>query len=327
MKKEKMQSVFKLAVLQTKKDEKGVIQYPVFRISPQGLGDFPSLKSAEEALSKHISEEKQSDNVYCFAIEEYAEDNLSQSGIENVRLYFPSGELKEERLLSKLKDKDFSGLPAEKIRFKKGDIVDVFRGDCIETGIVVEAPDADDTYMVLSGADWSEAEKHKSLYDRKLDNDDYDFEFYSPSIYVFAPRFPIPEELKKALTTYLEEYWLYEIEAFVTTAVSKSESNLPVIIWVDEFGIWDKYIKFQKDKSDKGDIRELIRMSIEDEPKILDENAQHDLSDDELQQIKEYVKKNKRRLLAMCKKKATNSIRHMLSMSISDNPKILNKNY
>ncbi|KAA6301952.1 MAG: hypothetical protein EZS26_001955 [Candidatus Ordinivivax streblomastigis] len=168
--------------------------------------------------------------------------------------------------------------------FKRGDIVEVLCDDHFELGIVLFPPESDDCYTVLFGSD-------------------YNFESYPKSIYVFPPRMPVSDELKTVLTTYLNDYWLWEIEAFAATTLPKCISRLPVFVRVDDCGIWDNRIKFQTDKSDKIDIQKMISMSIEDEPKIVGENLQHDLSDDELQQIKAFVKNNKQVLLDMNKQK------------------------
>ena len=86
--------------------------------------------------------------------------------------------------------------------------------------------------------------------------------------------------------------------------LSKDMSGLPVEMLVDEMGAWErvgsyKRVKFQGNKYDKIDFKRMYSMSIEKEPKILVKDAQIDLSDEELQQVKNFVSKNRESLIKM----------------------------
>jgi len=87
--------------------------------------------------------------------------------------------------------------------------------------------------------------------------------------------------------------------------LSKDMTGLPVEIVVDEMNCWEKIgpfrrIKFQGNKK-KLDYRKLYSMSIEETPRILVKNAQIDLTEEELQQVKDYVSKNRKLLINMSK--------------------------
>jgi len=91
---------------------------------------------------------------------------------------------------------------------------------------------------------------------------------------------------------------------------SKDMSGLPVEILVDEMNIWEKIcsfrrIKFQGNKSSKIDFRKMYSMSIEENPRVLVKNAKIDLSDDELQQVKDFVSKNREALINISEQKIT----------------------
>jgi hypothetical protein len=81
-------------------------------------------------------------------------------------------------------------------------------------------------------------------------------------------------------------------------------SGLPVEMLVDEMSAWDKMgpykrVKFQGNKDDKIDFKRMYSMSIEKEPRMLVKDAQIDLSDEELQQVKDFVSKNRKSLIKM----------------------------
>jgi len=90
----------------------------------------------------------------------------------------------------------------------------------------------------------------------------------------------------------------------------KDMTGLPVDLYVDEMDCWEKIgpfrrIKFMGDKSKKADYRKLYSMSIEENPRILVKDAQINLTDEELQQVKNFVSKNRKLLIKMAKGKLT----------------------
>jgi hypothetical protein len=90
------------------------------------------------------------------------------------------------------------------------------------------------------------------------------------------------------------------------SSLQKDMSGLPVEVWVDEMNCWQKTghfrrIKFQGNKSNKYDFRKMYSMSIEKKPRILVKDAQIDLSDEELQQVKDFVSKHRKLLISMAK--------------------------
>lgn len=90
--------------------------------------------------------------------------------------------------------------------------------------------------------------------------------------------------------------------------LSKRETGLPVEILVDDIGAWEnignfRRIKFQGNKCEGTDHTKMYSMSIERKPRILVKNANIELSEDELNQIKSFVKKNKKELLQLGKQK------------------------
>ena len=86
--------------------------------------------------------------------------------------------------------------------------------------------------------------------------------------------------------------------------LSKRMSGLPVNLWLDDSGTWKsskhwKKIKFQRDRGDKSSTRNMIPMSIEDEPKILVQNPKLEITQAEIKEVREFVSINKDLLIKL----------------------------
>jgi len=85
------------------------------------------------------------------------------------------------------------------------------------------------------------------------------------------------------------------------STLRKNRSGLPVNLWLDDSMLYKrgghaKRIKFQPDKGDRPTTRNMIPMSIEDDPKVMI-NAKTSLSSTEINKIKLFVKMNKDALI------------------------------
>jgi hypothetical protein len=88
--------------------------------------------------------------------------------------------------------------------------------------------------------------------------------------------------------------------------LSKNMTGLPSHLFVDEMDCWEKIrqfrrIKFHGNKADKTDWKKLYSMSIEENPRVLVKDAQINLTDEELRQIKDFVSKNREALISIAK--------------------------
>lgn len=84
------------------------------------------------------------------------------------------------------------------------------------------------------------------------------------------------------------------------TTIGKEQTGLSVIVWVlvKEPTIRSSpSIKFQNSTDDKIQPNNLVAISVEDEPRILDSNIRLLISAAELEEIKQWVIKNKKLLL------------------------------
>jgi hypothetical protein len=82
----------------------------------------------------------------------------------------------------------------------------------------------------------------------------------------------------------------------------KKRSGLPVNLYLDDSmsykgGGHGKRIKFQPDKGDRPITRNMVPMSISDNPEILEKNVKISISNSDINKIKNFVKLNKDNLL------------------------------
>lgn len=129
--------------------------YPKFPITEHRIGFSRSLSGAEELIrSAVLDAAKQSaeNDIYCFHVKEYPVDAFDRMGFYNYgvawRLYDNAGNLMDHTWCSSM-ERDFHtefgkfrGRPDESIRFKAGDIVEVYDASekCIKLAVATQSP-------------------------------------------------------------------------------------------------------------------------------------------------------------------------------------------
>jgi hypothetical protein len=88
----------------------------------------------------------------------------------------------------------------------------------------------------------------------------------------------------------------------------KSDSGLPVNLYLDDVGSWSKSghwkrIKFQANKNNSANTRTMVPMSISDDPQILIKNPRLSLSAKDVEKVKNFVRANKDILLLLADEK------------------------
>ena len=194
------QTIFNLIEIEYGYDkEEEFPQYPLFKVNECTLGYYSTLDNVEQALKRHLIELKEWEDkkyIFGFFIFEYELDRLetTYSYCKSKRSYLSDGTLLDECLISEYGDvgnlEKFYGRPAEKIRFKVGDIVEVLQGDEVSLEIIHRNPpilsdkcvgdSVDDCYFTIQHT-------HK---------DDHS---HPECVYVFPCRFPVSEELQEKL--------------------------------------------------------------------------------------------------------------------------------
>lgn len=129
--------------------------YPKFPVTNRRIGFSRSLSGAEELIRTAVLDAvKQSaeEDIYCFHVKEYPVDVCDTMGCYNYgitwRLYDRTGKLMDHTWCSSMeRDFDtefgkFRGRPDDSIRFKAGDIVEVYdtREKCIKLAVATQSP-------------------------------------------------------------------------------------------------------------------------------------------------------------------------------------------
>ena len=78
----------------------------------------------------------------------------------------------------------------------------------------------------------------------------------------------------------------------------------PINLYLDDAGIWAKaghwkIIKFQPDTGDHPNTRNMIPMSISDDPQIMIKNPKIAISSNQIEEVKTFIKNNKDLLLQL----------------------------
>ena len=106
------------------------------------------------------------------------------------------------------------------------------------------------------------------------------------------------EEVFKEANMMTEEENLREnIQLQEMAVYRKNESGLPANLYLDDAGAWKKSghwkrIKFQSDKEDHPNTRNMIPMSISDDPQVLVNSSNIELSRSEIGEIKSFIVNN-----------------------------------
>lgn len=108
-------------------------------------------------------------------------------------------------------DETFRGRNAEQIRFQKGDIVEVYRGDEVKLAIVVGTPLTTEWIWERNQAVKDKRGLDELPYDETddsytvIDGPGYEYHDHVPSLYVFAPHYHVPLYLQRRFKGYLEK--------------------------------------------------------------------------------------------------------------------------
>ena len=108
-------------------------------------------------------------------------------------------------------DQTFRGRSAEQIRFKKGDIVEVYSGDEVKLAIVVGTPLTTEWVWEKSQSINDKTGFDELLFDETDDSytvingPGYEYHEHIPSLYVFAPHYHVPLYLQRRFKGYLEK--------------------------------------------------------------------------------------------------------------------------
>ena len=118
--------------------------YPVFDVYHNEEIMFHTLEEAERKIEELANEK--SENRYCFFVCEVPLGvHCYHSQSQRIRSYTRDGKLFAESAASGIEDTNgvlemFNGRDEDELQFRSGDLVEVFRGDCVTLEIVCSLP-------------------------------------------------------------------------------------------------------------------------------------------------------------------------------------------
>ena len=206
-----MTSIFSLNVVRYSYSHR----YLEYKVYEESWGYADSLEGAEKLMHQVIKAHDY--DLFCFYIREEPVNRLRCEKFENVygelseRVYDANGKLLDSRGVCY----EFNGREPDAIRFKPGDLVEVYNGNGkVYLGFVMEVPSSKESVDNIRGSNRSKENKGCGLdysddqYMIKT-NDTFDHAHIN-SLYVFKPHFKIPkptyERLKRQYRNYIKNY-------------------------------------------------------------------------------------------------------------------------
>ena len=231
-------AIFKLEVLETEElEEKKRSHYPKYKVNtycPQAF--TTTLEEAERLMHQDVlyrKKMKEEDDypldTFCYYISEipmgllhYDRECLSERVYDGegklidrsyccsrFSIYYPG--VCDLPAYDRHPDETFRGRNAEQIRFQKGDIVEVYRGDEVKLAIVVGTPLTTEWIWERNQAAKDKRGLDELPYDETddsytvIDGPGYEYHDHVPSLYVFAPHYHVPLYLQRRFKGYLEK--------------------------------------------------------------------------------------------------------------------------
>ena len=198
-------AIFKLEVLETEElEEKKRSHYPKYKVNtycPQAF--TTTLEEAERLM--HYNRECLSERVYD-GEGKLIDRSYCCSGFS---IYYPG--VCDSPAYDRHPDETFRGRRAEQIRFQKGDIVEIYRGDEVKLAIVVGTPLTTEWIWERNQAVKDKRGLDELPYDETddsytvIDGPGYEYHDHVPSLYVFAPHYHVSLYLQRRFKGYLEK--------------------------------------------------------------------------------------------------------------------------
>ncbi len=207
----------------------GLVYYPSFPVKRQSEHYSQTLADAEQIM-KRVAQIYAGFGLYCFCVDELPfKEDTSFQGYVSRRIYNDKAELVEQSRCSSIGYADrlpymhYRGRTPEMIRFKAGDIVEVFSDGQVSLAMVVDIPPTvEESYQIaLNGYEDDIIDVphgDQLLEDNCIYNDhiygaekdcytvkgvvDFEEPYQVSSMSIFKPRFPIPAPIEIVFMVY-----------------------------------------------------------------------------------------------------------------------------
>ncbi len=221
-------------------------RYPRYDVCTLSRGFFNTREEAEQAMRQHKEEkDKYGNETYCYYLHEYpCSRMINVADSVSCRVYDASGQLIEQTLCSNMchlhdASNEFFGRTEEKLRFKKGDIVEVLgrQRDEVCLAVVTATPSSPERVWTIHNNFKSVALKEHLerggteedfVYDGGsvgwsmdafddsyivIDGPSASFHEHVEATRIFAPHFSIPAKTRQRFERYYEAF-LKECEEY-----------------------------------------------------------------------------------------------------------------
>lgn len=187
-------------------------RFPVKKTNLWSLGYFSTLAKAEKEIRDYVGNSQHdgddyTSSDYCFIITEWEIDNDDGQNIISRQTYLKDGSFYDRNYVDR--DKVFRGRPEDKIRFKHGDIVDVYDNEQLLLSIVDAVPPSVKRVNFLRERAVKKG-RLKEGEDLWMDYSDDTFMVYDltggghshvESVFVFPHKKPISKYMRRQLET------------------------------------------------------------------------------------------------------------------------------
>lgn len=187
-------------------------RYPEYKVAHGGLAFCDNRESAEQMMSKFLhSDEEWLKDIYCFYVYERLLDvPYDRSEYTSCWLYDEHGTMIDKRTFPSYWDENgFEGRSEDEVRFKFGDIAELYDGDNVSLVLVLAPPCGKEHYANLT-------EHYGEPYRGDISDDTYmilqdNTHYFGDHIHIdalklFKPHFTIPKNVKKHLDTLWASY-------------------------------------------------------------------------------------------------------------------------
>lgn len=196
-------------------DDESELPYPEFDIWITNSILFLSLDAAESYMHELIEADSEPDSFYCHTITQLPV-GVEESEHGARWLYGPQGNLVDYSISSWTGDSKhfhFFGRPAERIRFDKGDIVEVWNEQGVRLMLMVAPePSVESCWEIYRRCkEISENIGDKFYYCQDpsddqcivIDGPGYEYHQHVSPLRIMKPRFPIPDDIQKEMQGWL----------------------------------------------------------------------------------------------------------------------------
>lgn len=179
------------------------IDYPKFEVYTSQYY-FLTFEDAENSIFKEIAKNKNSiSNIYCFRILQLSIGTVPGESEGAAWLYDHEGKLVDYTITTWEENPykcAFFGRPERRLRFKKGDIVEVISNDIVNLAIIgAEGPSVKEFWKLYNRCKDQFgyfADASDDCY-YVIDGPGFTFHSHVPTLSIMKPRFPIPEDIKE----------------------------------------------------------------------------------------------------------------------------------